>query len=104
MSKTVCTLSESMRGIDNVKKQFQIFLISLKEAIHMYVPEAKFSKQTFNKPWVSTGTKVLNCKLALGNRYILTGLDEHYNDYRRVNNRLINITRSAPITYEKEIL
>lgn len=99
------SLTSSLQDTNCVKSQFEIIHNAIREAIKAHVPRTTITHHVTNKPWVSLETKkLIKEKRALWNRYVLTGLDEHYTEYRKLNNRLINQTRKARLTHEKEIL
>ncbi|KAI5631365.1 endonuclease-reverse transcriptase domain-containing protein [Phthorimaea operculella] len=92
--------------LDCVEKQYEIFLRELNRATLLHVPRIKIDNTKItNKPWVSKDIKTLSeQKLHLWNRYMITGLDETYKEYRRLNNRLTNWSKSSRTKFEQNLI
>lgn len=99
------TLPGSIMDQDCAENQFSILATAIMDAIHLHVPQTKLNNWNLNKPWISQKTKdLIRQKMALWNRYRITGQDGTYNEYRKINNLLTNHRVSSRISYENNLL
>lgn len=99
------SLNDKIDGYSCAQGQFDVFLAEVKDAIAKHVPQTRLNHHHRNKPWISKDIKaLLRQKQACWKRYVLTGLDKNYKDYRKINNTITNLSRTSRINYEKDLL
>lgn len=100
------TFPGTLENLNSAQHQFDVFLTALKEAINLHVPQMRsIPRKPTNKPWISKDTqKLIKRKLTLWSRYTLTGTEEAYKNYRKLNNKLTNHCKSCRIAYETDLL